>query len=63
MLTGAICMIYSKNPEAACSWRDVLKLTHVDVGQGWLIFGLPPSGGRRASRGGERASRVVPDVC
>ena len=22
---------------------DVLKLTNVDVGHGWLIFGLPPS--------------------
>jgi hypothetical protein len=21
----------------------VLKLTHVDVGEGWLIFGLPPA--------------------
>ena len=23
--------------------RDVLKLTNVDVGDGWLIFGLPPA--------------------
>src|SRR6185295_5432292 len=23
--------------------RDILKFTHVDVGDGWLIFGLPPS--------------------
>jgi hypothetical protein len=23
--------------------RDVLKLTNVDVGHGWLIFGLPPA--------------------
>lgn len=23
--------------------RDVLKLSHVDVGDGWLIFGLPPA--------------------
>lgn len=23
--------------------RDVLGLPHVDVGEGWLIFGLPPS--------------------
>ena len=27
----------------ACFLRDVLKLTNVDVGDGWLIFGLPPS--------------------
>lgn len=23
--------------------RDVLKLTNVDLGDGWLIFGLPPA--------------------
>lgn len=23
--------------------RDVFKLAHVDVGEGWLIFGLPPA--------------------
>ncbi|HEX9501512.1 MAG TPA: extradiol dioxygenase [Thermoanaerobaculia bacterium] len=44
MLIGAHSIIYSKNPEADRAFlRDVLKLTHVDVGHGWLIFGLPPS--------------------
>ena len=44
MITGAHSIIYSKDPEAdRCFFRDVLKLTHVDVGQGWLIFGLPPA--------------------
>src|SRR6202049_3484511 len=44
MITGAHSIIYSKNPEADREFlRDVLKLTHVDVGHGWLIFGLPPS--------------------
>jgi len=44
MLTGAHSIIYSKNPEADRAFlRDVLGLPNVDVGHGWLIFGLPPS--------------------
>jgi hypothetical protein len=44
MITGAHSIIYSKNPEADRAFlRDVLQLTHVDVGDGWLIFGLPPA--------------------
>ena len=44
MITGAHSIIYSKNPEADRDFlRDVLQLTSVDVGQGWLIFGLPPA--------------------
>ena len=46
MITGAHSIVYSKNPEADRAFlRDVLELTHVDVGDGWLIFGgghLPP---------------------
>lgn len=44
MITGAHAIIYSSNPEADRAFlRDVIKLTHVDVGEGWLIFGLPPA--------------------
>jgi hypothetical protein len=44
MINGAHAIIYSTNPDAdRAFFRDVLKLTHVDVGHGWLIFGLPPS--------------------
>jgi hypothetical protein len=44
MITGAHSIIYSKNSEADRDFlRDVLQLTHVDVGHGWLIFGLPPA--------------------
>lgn len=44
MTSGVHLIIYSKNAEAdKAFFRDVLKLTHVDVGDGWLIFGLPPS--------------------
>ncbi len=44
MITGAHSIIYSTNAEADRAFlRDVLKLTHVDAGHGWLIFGLPPA--------------------
>ena len=44
MLNGAHVIIYSTNAEADRAFlRDVLGLPHVDVGSGWLIFGLPPA--------------------
>jgi hypothetical protein len=44
MITGAHAIIYSKDSAADMAFfRDVLKLTNVDAGNGWLIFGLPPS--------------------
>jgi hypothetical protein len=44
MITGAHSIIYSTDAEADRAFlRDVLKLTNVDVGHGWLIFGLPPA--------------------
>ncbi|MEP6994930.1 MAG: extradiol dioxygenase [Acidobacteriota bacterium] len=44
MIIGAHTIIYSKRPEADRNFlRDVLKLNSVDAGDGWLIFGLPPS--------------------
>lgn len=44
MINGAHLIIYSKNPDADRRFLlDVLKLPNVDVGDGWLIFGLPPS--------------------
>jgi hypothetical protein len=44
MITGAHSIIYSTDAEADRKFlRDVLKLTHVDIGDGWLIFGLPPA--------------------
>src|SRR5262245_35882473 len=44
MITGAHSIIYSKNPDADVAFlRDVLGLPNVDVGGGWLIFGLPPA--------------------
>ena len=44
MITGAHAVLYSTNAEEDRKFfRDVLQLTNVDAGQGWLIFGLPPS--------------------
>ena len=44
MINGAHAIIYSKDAEADRAFlRDVLKLPSVDVGRGWLIFGLPPA--------------------
>jgi hypothetical protein len=44
MITGAHAIVYSKDPEADRRFlREVLGLPHVDVGGGWLIFGLPPA--------------------
>lgn len=44
MIIGAHSILYSRDPEADRAFlRDVLKFPNVDVGGGWLIFGLPPS--------------------
>jgi hypothetical protein len=44
MIIGAHSIIYSTHPDADRAFlRDVLRLTNVEVGDGWLIFGLPPA--------------------
>jgi uncharacterized protein (TIGR02246 family) len=44
MINGAHAIVYSTNAEAdRAVLRDVFGLPHVDVGGGWLIFGLPPA--------------------
>ena len=44
MINGAHSIIYSADPAAdRAFFRDVLGLSNVDVGGGWLIFALPPS--------------------
>ncbi len=44
MINGAHVVLCSKDADADRTFlRDVLGLPHVDVGDGWLIFGLPPS--------------------
>jgi hypothetical protein len=44
MIIGAHSIIYSKAPQADRLFlQTVLELPSVDVGEGWLIFGLPPA--------------------
>jgi hypothetical protein len=44
MLSGAHVITFSSNANADAAFlRDVLSLDHVDAGEGFLIFGLPPS--------------------
>src|SRR5271157_1718801 len=44
MINGAHFLIYSKDAEAdRAFFRDVLRFRSVDVGEGWLIFALPPA--------------------
>jgi catechol 2,3-dioxygenase-like lactoylglutathione lyase family enzyme len=44
MINGAHAIVYSTDADADRAFlRDILGLPHVDVGEGWLIFGLPPS--------------------
>ncbi len=44
MINGSHSVIYSTDPAADRAFlRDVLELPNVDVGDGWLIFGLPPA--------------------
>ncbi len=44
MINGAHVIIFSTDAEADRAFmRDVLGLPYVDVGDGWLIFALPPA--------------------
>lgn len=43
-ITGAHVLLYTAEPDKLRAvLRDVFKWTHVDAGQGWLIFALPPA--------------------
>ncbi len=43
MIVGAHTIVYAEDADAARTFvRDVLDLEHVDAGDGWLIFQLPP---------------------
>jgi hypothetical protein len=43
-ITGAHTILYSGDSEADRAWlADVLEMTSVDAGAGWLIFALPPA--------------------
>ena len=43
-ITGAHALLYTSEPEAVRAvFRDVFGWEHVDAGDGWLIFALPPA--------------------
>jgi predicted enzyme related to lactoylglutathione lyase len=43
-ITGAHVLLYTSEPEALRAvFRDVFGWKHVDAGEGWLIFALPPA--------------------
>jgi predicted enzyme related to lactoylglutathione lyase len=43
-ITGAHVLIYTPEPDALRAvFRDVFDWRHVDAGDGWLIFALPPA--------------------
>lgn len=43
-ITGTHALLYTSEPEALRSvFRDVFGFRHVDSGDGWLIFALPPA--------------------
>jgi catechol 2,3-dioxygenase-like lactoylglutathione lyase family enzyme len=44
LISGAHIVLYSKDAEADREFfRKILKFPHVDAGEGWLIFALPPA--------------------
>ena len=43
-IVGTHMLLYTTEPEKLRAvFRDVLKFRHVDAGDGWLIFALPPA--------------------
>lgn len=43
-IIGAHVLLYTPEPEALrATFRDVFGWRHVDAGDGWLIFALPPA--------------------
>jgi catechol 2,3-dioxygenase-like lactoylglutathione lyase family enzyme len=72
IVNGVHVLIYTTNPEAdRAFFRDILGFKYVDVGHGWLIFGLPPAeaafhpveGGGEKHAGHQMLSSVVYLMC
>jgi hypothetical protein len=44
MITGAHFLLYSEDPEAdRVFFSNVLEFRSIDLGEGWLLFALPPA--------------------
>ena len=69
-ITGTHALLYTSEPEALRAvLRDTFELDHVDAGDGWLIFALPPaevgvhpSEGSGVPPGVHRVSFVCDDI-
>ena len=64
MITGIHGLVYTSDPEAVRAvFRDVFGWNHVDAGDGWLIFALPPAelGVHPAERSDRRSISVMCD--
>jgi catechol 2,3-dioxygenase-like lactoylglutathione lyase family enzyme len=64
-ITGVHGLVYTSDAEAVRSiFRDVFGWEHVDTGEGWLIFRLPPTelGVHPADAGGHELTLICDDV-
>lgn len=64
MISGSHVIIYSVDADAdRAFFRDVLEMPNVDVGDGWLIFSLPPAelGIHPSSSNGKQAFYLMCD--
>jgi hypothetical protein len=64
VITGIHGLVYTSDPEAVRAvFRDVFGWNHVDAGDGWLIFALPPAelGVHPAERSDRRSISVMCD--
>ena len=63
-ITGAHVLLYTSEPDRLRAvLRDVFKWKHVDAGEGWLIFALPPAELASIPRRGPRSTEVPATSC
>ena|SRR5688572_2651744 len=64
-IIGAHMLLYTPEAEALrAALRDAFGFTHVDAGQGWLIFGLPPSElGVHPAEGPDQTDHAISFMC
>ena len=61
-ITGTHTLLYTSEPEALrATLRDVFGFDHVDAGDGWLIFKLPPA--EMGVHPGNETAHAVSFIC
>ena len=61
-ITGTHALFYTPEPEALLAvLRDVFEFPHVDAGEGWLIFALPPA--ETGVHPGEKPAHMISFMC